>query len=264
MRVDYHVHTRLCKHAIGEVEDYVRRALALGLDEIGFSDHNPMPGGYDDALRMGIGQLPEYAALVARARAAFPKFPIRFGIEADFHDGTEDWVRASLAPYALDYVIGSVHFLGTWGFDNPDHVAQFDRRDIFELYEEYFAKLARAAASGLFDVIGHPDVIKKFGHRPARDVEPLYRRVLGAISAAGLALDVNTSGLRKPVREIYPTLRFLQVARSLDVPVTLGSDAHEPGHVGEDFDRAVELLTAAGYNRISVFEARRRHDLPLG
>lgn len=264
MRVDYHIHTKLCRHAIGEVEDYVRRALALGLDEIGFSDHNPMPGGYDAGMRMAEGQFPEYAALVARARAAFPQLPIRFGVEADFHPGTEAYVRAQLAAWPLDYAIGSVHYIGEWGFDNAEHLAEFDRRDIDAVYAAYFDLVARAAASGLFDILGHADLVKKFGHRPRGDVEPLYRRALTAVRDCGLCLDVNTSGLRKPVREIYPARRFLEIARSMEVPVTLGSDAHEPGDVGADFDRAAELLRAVGYDRIMVFEGRRRREVALG
>jgi len=257
MIADYHTHTPLCKHASGEPEAYAARAVERGLPEIGFSDHSPMPPHYDPDWRMSYEQYGAYVAMVERCRKAFPKLSIKLGLEADFHDGTEDFVYNTTNEYDFDYVIGSIHYLGDWGFDNPANVGRFDGRDVFDVYREYFDKVARLAASGLYDILGHPDVVKKFGHRPARPYDDLMAKALEAVQKAGMALDVNTSGLRRPAKEIYPSRRFLELAREVGVPVTLGSDAHRPEEVGEGFGEAVALLKSVGYDEIRSFTGRK-------
>lgn len=260
MILDYHMHTPLCKHAVGQPEEYARRAVERGIDEIGFSDHNPMPPWYDPNFRMEAGEYPRYIEMVERCRRAVPQLPIKLGLESDFHPGTEDFVRDVIRTYDFDYIIGSVHYLGTWGFDNPDNAHRFKERDTYEVYAEYYDLVAELARSGLYDIVGHPDVVKKFGYRPDRDYEPLERRALEAIAAAGMALDVNTSGLRRPANEIYPSPRILKAAREMGIGITFGSDAHEPRHVGEAFDRAVALVKSAGYTHLRRY-ARRKYDL---
>lgn len=263
MLVDYHMHTPLCKHAVGEPEEYVRRALERGINEIGFSDHSPMPPGYDPNFRMTVEQYPEYIEKVMRARRAFPDFPIKLGLEADFHPGTEDFVYNVTNEFDFDYIIGSVHYIGDWGFDNPENIHRYKNDRMYETYEEYFDLVTRAAQSGLFDILGHIDVIKKFGHRPERSVDGLLRRALEAVKGAGMSVEVNTSGLRVPAKEIYPSRRLLEIARELGVPVTLGSDAHRPNHVGEDFDGAVALLRSVGYTHVNRYAGRKAEAVPL-
>jgi histidinol-phosphatase (PHP family) len=260
---DYHMHTPLCRHAVGEPEEYAQRAVERGLGEIGFSDHCPMPPGYDPAFRMTAAQYPDYVAMVERCRKAFPALRIRLGLEADYHPGTEAAVRETIARYPFDYVIGSVHYLGDWGFDNPDLVHRFEGKDLHDLYRQYFDLVARMAGTGMYDVVGHFDLIKKFGHRPDRDFEPLERRALEAVAAAGMAVELNTSGLRRAAREIYPTLRVLRAARGMGIGITFGSDAHEPGLVGEAFPEALALARAAGYAESRRYEGREHERVPL-
>jgi histidinol-phosphatase (PHP family) len=263
MRLDYHMHTRLCKHAVGEPVDYARAAIAAGLDEIGFSDHNPMPEGYDPDFRMRPEEMGTYAQWVEAARAAFPRLPIKFGLEADFHPGTEEYVQDTLESWPFDYVIGSVHYIGTWGFDNPDLQGEFAKRDLWEVYTQYFTLVERMAEAGMFDIAGHFDLVKKFGHYPERDWMPPARRALEAVKAQGMCLEVNTAGWRKPVGDLYPATRVLEEAARMGIPVTLGSDAHEARHVGADFDRAAGILAKAGYRSISRFTRREREETPL-
>lgn len=264
MPVDYHMHTPLCKHATGEPEEYVLRAIERGIGEIGFSDHNPMPDWYDPMSRMARVEFSRYEAMVRAVQRRFAgRIAIRFGIEADFHPGTEDYVREFLASAPFDYAIGSVHYLGDWPFDHPDAVEGFLRRDIDSIYEEYYGLVIRMADTGLYDIAGHLDLPKKFGHRPRSDMMPAVRRALIAIRDAGMCFEVNTSGLRKPVREIYPSADIVRLAAKLGVPVTLGSDAHEARHVGEDFDRALTLLREAGYREVMRFEERMPTPTPL-
>lgn len=260
MIVDYHMHTPLCRHAVGEPEAYARRAVAQGIEEIGFSDHCPMPPTYDPDWRMTPEEYPAYVGMVERCRTSFPDLSIKLGLEADFHPGTEEYVRKVIGAYSFDYVIGSVHYLGDWGFDNPDHVKRYEERDLYEIYAQYYDLVGKLARTRLFDIVGHPDVIKKFGHRPTRDTESLERRALEAVAESGMALDVNTSGLRRPAREIYPSLRILRIARSMGIDITFGSDAHDPERVGDAFDQAIAQVRAAGYTHFRRY-AERRHEL---
>jgi histidinol-phosphatase (PHP family) len=263
MILDYHMHTPLCKHAVGEPEEYARRAVERGIGEIGFSDHCPMPATYDPDFRMREDQYADYIAMVVRCRKAFPALSIKLGLEADYHPGTEPFVRDVIARYEFDYVIGSVHYLGSWGFDNPDLVHLYEGKDIYELYRQYYDLVRGLAETRLYDIVGHPDVIKKFGHRPARDYEPLERAALEAVAKAGMALDVNTAGLRRPAKEIYPSPRMLKAARAMGIGITFGSDAHEPRLVGEAFGEAVALAKAAGYTHFRRYSRRSFDLLPL-
>jgi histidinol-phosphatase (PHP family) len=263
MLVDYHMHTPLCNHASGAPEEYARRAVEVGLEEIGFSDHSPMPPSYDPDWRMRIDQYGEYVEMVLRCRKAFPGLVVKLGLEADFHPGTEGFVREIVGRYEFDYLIGSVHYLGDWGFDNPEKAHLFEGRDLHALYAQYYDLVAGLARTRLFDIVGHPDVIKKFGHRPPVDYEPLERRALEAVAEAGMALDVNTSGLRRPAKEIYPSLRILRLAREMGIGITFGSDAHDPARVGDEFARAVAHAKAAGFTHFRRYAARRFTLVPL-
>ncbi len=265
--VDYHIHTSRCGHAAGTIEEYVERALAVGLAEIGFSDHLYQyflpPERRDPSLAMPEEELPQYVESVLRLRDRYPQIPIRLGIEADYYPGHDEELRRILEPYPWDYVYGSIHFLDDWGFDDPRYVDRYLRWDIDELYLRYFDLVREAAATGLFDVMGHLDVIKKFGHRPKGDLAPLYTRVAGALRDADVAIEVSTAGLRKPVGELYPSPALLAEVGRLGVPVTLGSDSHSPSEVGIYFDRALNALRAAGYREIARFHRRKRISIAL-
>ncbi len=265
MIVDYHTHTSLCKHAQGDAEEYILRAIELGLDEIGCSEHIPMPGGFDEKHRMSLEQYQTvYAPRVSELRDRHKgKITVRRGIEADFFSGTETWVEGFIRENDFDYVIGSVHFLGSWGFDDAVFVHNFEGRDVDDVYEKYFETVKRSARSGLFDIIGHCDLVKKFGHRPKRDQTEHVRETMKEIRKNNLCIEINTSGLRKPVEEMYPAESILQIARETGVPLTLGSDAHDPADVGADFARAVELIERYGNGRISVFERRQRREVQI-
>lgn len=263
MIVDYHMHTPLCRHAVGEPEAYAARAIERGIDEIGFSDHCPMPPSYDPDWRMAPAEYPTYVEMVRRCQRAFPQLSIKLGLEADYHPGTEAYVRDVIAAYPYDYVIGSVHYLGDWGFDNPDLAHRFEGRDLLHVYGQYYDLVVGLAETRMFDILGHPDVIKKFGHRPTEDYAPLERRMLDAVAKSGMALDVNTSGLRRPAKEIYPSLRILKAARERGIDITFGSDAHDPRQVGESFPEAIAHAKAAGYEKFRRYTQRHFELLPL-
>jgi histidinol-phosphatase (PHP family) len=261
---DLHMHTPLCRHAVGEPSAYANRAVELGLSEIGFSDHSPMRrDGFDD-WRMNLDQLDQYVDDVNRARANHPLLTIKLALEVDYIPGHEEWIRDLAARQPWDYFIGSVHYVSdSWDVDNPAKLAEWRQRDPFEVWTVYFERLTAAAASGLFNIIGHADLPKKFGYLPGKDLSPWVNRFLDAATESGVAIELNTAGLRKPCREIYPSRTILEAARRKGVPITFGSDAHAPGEVGSDFGPAMNLARDVGYTHYLTFNQRRSAVLPI-
>ncbi|RIH85113.1 histidinol-phosphatase [Calidithermus roseus] len=261
---DSHMHTPLCRHAVGQPLEYVEAARKAGLKGVVFTDHSPMPAWFDADYRMSLEQLPLYLSMLERAREQAGDFYVGIGLEADYHPGTEGFVRRMAAGYAYDYVIGSVHYIGAWPFDNPAFAADFDERDLREVYREYFRLVGQAARSGLYHSIGHFDLPKKFGHIPPEGYFDLAEEALQVIAGEGLALDVNTAGWRKKIGELYPSPALLERARELGIPVVLGSDAHAPEEVAHRFADAVSVLKQAGYTEAAVFREGRAQPYGLG
>jgi len=264
MRTDYHMHTPLCGHAVGAPRDYILAARKAGLVEIGFSDHNPMPTQFDD-WRMAPGQLPQYVELINEARREFPGYPIRLGLECDFIPGFEGHVRDLATRADWDYLIGAVHYVTPeWDIDNPKHLQRWSEKPVEEIWQAYFAAYTKMVESCLFDFLAHPDLVKKFGHRPKGDLSRFYRETLDAAAEAGVTLEVSTAGLRKDVREIYPSREFLVAARLRHIPIVINSDAHSPAEVAYDFDRAYALVKDVGYTEVMRFEKRRAVPVEIG
>ena len=256
---DYHMHTPLCRHAVGEPVDYARRALEIGLTEIGFSDHSPMRQDNFDNWRMNLSQLDDYVAKVRLAQKTFPQLTIRLAMEVDYLPGHEDWIRELAARHPWDYFIGSVHYVSdSWAIDDPQKLSEWKTRDSAEVWRIYFERLAMAAESGLFEIIGHADLPKKFGHRPPPNAATFYGKFLDAARKSGCAIELNTAGLRKDCQEIYPSRDILQLAFQKGVPITFGSYAHKPEEVGMNFAEAIQLAYEAGYKESCRFEKRKR------
>ena len=262
--VDYHMHTPLCRHAFGEPAEYAQQALKAGLGEIGFSDHAPMPEDDFDDWRMRAADLDLYISKVEDARRRYPQLTIRLGLEVDYIPGGQAWVEALAARYPWDYFIGSVHYVSpSWAIDNPKQLSEWKQHDPFEVWTAYFERLTEAAASRLFDIIGHADLCKKFCFYPAEDCTPLFRKFLEAAHQANVAIELNTGGLRKECREIYPSLQILKMAAEAGVAITFGSDAHAPEEVGANFQEAVALAREAGFTSYCRFSQRRREECAL-
>jgi histidinol-phosphatase (PHP family) len=189
---------------------------------------------YDRTVRSGgFGEAPE----------------VLFGIEADYYEGCEVHLREWLPRQGFDLVLGSVHFIGNWGFDDPEQKGRWRSVEVKTAWRDYFRLLRRLAESRLFDAVAHLDLPKKFGHRlPDKDMIELASPVLDAIALAGMGIEINTGGLRKPVQEIYPSSLLLSLARERGIPVCFGSDAHAPSEVGYGFEHALELVRDSGYS----------------
>ena len=266
MIVDYHMHLRNRREEIAHdtwsVDPFVEAARAAGVDEIGFTEHvyyftqTRTLWTIPYQTERCVYDLDAYVDAVAEARGR--GLPVKLGLEVDYVPGREDETRALLAPYPWDYLLGSVHFIDGLGVDGEPRLV--DEVGVQGAWHRYFETLARAASSGLFDSLSHPDLVKVFGDR----VEGFdYAAIADAIAESGVAVEVSTAGLRKQVGELYPHPDFLMACRERGVPVTTGSDAHSPDVVGRDFDRARELLSAAGYDTITVFERRQAHQEPF-
>jgi histidinol-phosphatase (PHP family) len=273
MLTDYHLHLR--PDDTGEAGDYfseenVERYLAAaeehGIDELGVSEHV-----YRFTQALEIWSHPYWEASAQDDLDAYVEFvratPLRLGIECDFVPGSEDRI-ANLLDRGFDYVIGSVHFLGEQGavddrrYDIWEQIADPD-----ELWSTYFRWQAELVSSGLFDIVSHPDLVKIWGSdRPAPQRDPRfhYEPLVEAIGESGIAVEVSTAGLRKPVGEIYPARAFVEMCIEAGAEFALSSDAHAPDQVGYAYDDAIEFLSSLGVDRICVFEGRERGLEPLG
>jgi len=261
---DYHIHTTLCKHATGEAGEYKDAATGLGLSEICFTDHMPSSGGYDPEHRMPMEAFPVYRDMIQSLQDGGPPPRVLFGIEADYYEGCEDFLREWLPRQGFDFVLGSVHFIDGWGFDNPEERHVWDSVDVTVTWRKYFEAVWRLADSGLFDAVGHLDLPKKFGYRPkAGDLREMVRPALDRMADAGMGMEINTAGLRKPVGEIYPSPELLSMALKRGIPICFGSDAHSPSDVGSGFDLAISLARETGYTHYFKIRQRKKRLVPL-
>lgn len=269
MRIDYHTHHVRCGHASGELEEYVQKGIEIGLVQLGLSDHMPLlhvdPAAYLPGMAMPMEELPRYVEEAFRLQQKYKEqIDIRVGMEGDYIEGYETEIKRIIDAYPWDYVIGSVHFLGEWDITDYRQTDGWKERDAYEVYRQYYDAVIKAAHTGFYDYIGHIDVIKRFGFKPEGSVEHLERQALEAVKAAGIAIELNASGLRMPVNEMFPSRRVLAYARELDIPVTIGSDAHQPERLAQYLDLAVEELKAVGFNELATFKQRKRLMVPIG
>jgi len=262
---DYHMHTVLCKHADGTVQEYAETAVRKGLLEICFTDHCPTPGNYDLTNRMLLSQFPEYTQMVRSVQAS-AKIPILYGIEADYYPDCEEFLCDWLPEQGFDFVLGSVHYIKDWAFDDPRMISIWRSANVEQAWREYFKLVAELAKTGMYDSLAHPDLPKKFGYRPSDAVvSEIVQPALDAIAEAGMCIEINSSGLRKKVNEIYPSPTMLALARQRNIPITFGSDSHSPEEVGSSFDLSLKLAKDAGYTQFARFRNRQRtmHPLPI-
>jgi len=259
---DYHVHTRY-SDGEGEVEDCVKRAATLGLSEIGISDHL-IPPGLGAAGDCGIppSRLDAYVADVRTTAARHPEIRVLLGVEADYLPDHERWLADTLAARAFDYVIGGVHFVGRFAFDDESVADHPGWPDADAVYRAYYETVARAARCGLFDVIAHFDYITVWSGRPAGDVGDAEDAALEAVATAGIALELSTFELRGGACVVHPSPRLLRLAHELGVPLLIDSDAHEPAEVGMDFERGVAAARRAGYDATLRLSDRSLVPLP--
>ena len=261
---DTHTHTARCGHAVGADEAYVKAAMAAGLAAIAVTDHLHfywLPAGANDPrLAMAAEELPRYVDAVLALKARYAgRVEVLLGIEADFVPGAEERLAALLAAYPFDVVLGSVHWLDGWWVDAPASRARYaaGQDEVDRIWARYAELAVAAARSGLFDVLAHLDLPKKFGFRSTRPFAGRQDEVVAAVAEAGCAVEVSSAGRRKPVGEDYPAPGLVAALAGAGVPFVLSSDAHSPGEVAFGFAELAATLRGAGVERVSVFRERR-------
>ena len=275
MLTDYHVHLR--PDALDETaedaftsanaERYRETVAERGIEELGVAEHV-----YRFTAALDIWQHPlwvEYSHDDIDAYCAFVReeTDLRLGIEADFIPGREDRMRDLLEQREWDYVIGSIHFLGEGALDYEKYDVWNSGRSPDHVWRTYFTWLGEAAASGMFDILAHPDLVKHWGPErpwPERDLRFYYDLAMEQIAESGVAVEVSTAGLRKPVGEIYPSSALLEMLVDAGVPLALSSDAHTAEQLGFRYEEAVRFLGDHGVRELAVFEGRERRMEPIG
>ncbi|WP_458120526.1 histidinol-phosphatase HisJ [Paenibacillus sp. Z6-24] len=267
MLIDYHTHHARCGHAVGELEEYVQRGIQLGLSQLGLSDHLPLihvdPATYYPEMAMPMDELPRYVEECLMLKEKYrDQIAIRVGLEADYIEGYEEVIDKILDSYPFDYVIGSVHFLGEWDISDHRQTHHWEGKQVLDVYRQYYDAVQKAAATGFYDITGHLDVIKRFGYVPEPEQTEeriaLENAALQAVKKADMVMELNSSGLSKVCKEIFPSRRIVEQAIFLGIPLTLGSDAHDPLKLSDHLDEARALLTELGVQEIATFENRQR------
>jgi len=239
---DYHLHTKRCKHAEDEMDKYVEAALAKGMKKIAFTDHIPLPNGFDSAHRMAEDELEDYVRDIEILRDKYPDMEILCGIEADFYDGFELYLQHLFSDFSFDLILMSVHFIKGWPKNNWAFSFHFPDRSLREVYSDYLQAVMRGIKTGLFDVVSHLDLIKVPGQSLLDQNPEEIQEILSLCRRFNMTLELNTSGLRKEIAQTYPDLSFLPLIEKAGVPVCLGSDAHAPHQVGFKFEEVEKEL----------------------
>ena len=241
------------KYSLELLGEWLEVAQKKGLTDIAFTDHDRYHEGvnFDDFERF-------YETLPANIK-------FKLGIELDNDPETslagKRWTEKNYDK--LDFVLGSVHFIGEWAFDHPSYKAEFENWNINKLYETYFKEIQKTAKSDLVDGLAHLDLIKIFNYLPTADLSWVFEETLEIIKKQNKTLEISTAGWRKPINEIYPSEQIIAMARQKEIPITIASDAHAPNHLGEDYNRLAEILKKHNFKEVAIFEKHKRIMRPL-
>jgi histidinol-phosphatase (PHP family) len=251
--IDYHLHVIAHGERSMSVEnilEYCEVAHERGIRQMGITEHDR----YLDDIDLAAFQ---------EAREMSRDVRLRLGIEIDFVPGAEERMDHDASALPYDYVIGSVHRVDEEEVDRASDQSIYEKYETYDLYEAYYSNVRKAALSGRFEVLGHPDLIKIFRRFPDRDITPILEETADAVAESGVVVDVNAAGLRKPVNEIYPARDFLAMFHRRGVPIILSSDAHAPDQVAMGYDKSLKLVHNVGYREVVTFKDRERGSLPL-
>ncbi len=254
MRVDLHNHTPLCNHATGSPREFIQKAIEEKIDIFGFSDHAPME--FDQKYRMSFHQMQEYEKEILQLKEEFKdKITIKLAYEIDFLPGYMD---ERVLKANVDYLIGSVHFLDGWGFDNPEFIGEYKNKDIDKIYQDYFDAIKAMAKSNLFQIVGHLDLIKVFNFKPKKDIRLIAKEAIKEIKKANMSVEINSAGLRKPVNELYPGNELLELVYENNIDITFGSDAHAINQIGFGYEEAIASAKELGFSKCVAYTQKEK------
>jgi histidinol-phosphatase (PHP family) len=259
---DYHVHTTFSDGG-GTLAECIAHAVAVGLPEIGIADHfSPVQPTPWESGSIPFARLDDYVREVREAARRHDDITVLLGLEADYVPEHEGLLRAFLAERRFDYVIGGVHVVDGFEFDDPDQRDGPRWKEPDALLRRYYEIVHAAAASGCFDVIAHIDWIGLWGHAPGPAVRDAIDAALEAVAGSGSALELNTDKVSDPAKVMYPSGELLTAARARGIPLVISSDAHEAAHVGRFWGEAIERAVAAGYRETLRLSDRQLVPLP--
>ncbi|NYE58798.1 histidinol-phosphatase [Carboxydothermus ferrireducens] len=261
--IDLHVHTVYSGHGEGEFEDYIQKAREKGVTELGFSEHFPMAlyGKDFPGYSMEVNDWPKYLRKLFKLKETYPF--LKIGLEVDYFPESEGKIKKALKDLPVDYLIGSVHFIDNWPFDDPAEIESYRGKDLKELTAKYFDLVKKVIRSGIFNVIGHLDLIKKFGLVSFALIEPHLPEIFLELKNSGMVLEINTAGLRYPAKEQYPSKIIIEEAVREKIPLTTGSDAHKPEHLAYKFPEIYQMLEEIGVKNLTTFANQKAREIPL-
>lgn len=238
------------------MEEFVESAVEQGIAEICFADHIPFPDGFDEEHRMSLEDMETYMDQINVLKRKYREISILIGIEVDYIEGYEAYYEKFLSCFPFDLVIMSVHFIRKWPGSQWVFDYEYTRQTVKQRYRDYFNAMIKGIKTGLFDVVGHLDIVKRPGFTPLKNSGKEVKELLDTISKAGMSIELNTSGIRRPINDVYPSLEILEMALEKKIPVVLSSDAHKPEHVGYCFDELLNHLF--NYSGFYVAQYSRR------
>lgn len=259
-----HTHTNFTNHGEGSVEQLVCAAKAAGITTLAITEHFPLSKAMDPEqyLSMRTENMPHYLAEIKQAQKKHPDIEILCGTELDWLGDFEDRVLDPADFAFFDVVLGSVHFVDGWAFDDPAERGRWDEVGPDAIWRRYFEIWCEAVVSDApFQIMAHPDLAKKFGIYPSFDLMPLYEQAAEACASSGRMIEVNTSGAHYACAEMFPAPDLLRAFCRAGVECTVGTDAHTPGNVARGIEQAYQLLLQAGYQTVTVptADGDRRH-----
>ncbi|MDA3897362.1 MAG: histidinol-phosphatase [Desulfobacteraceae bacterium] len=261
--IDYHVHTSLCNHANGTMDQYIQNAIAAGLTEICFLDHLTLHES-GKHLSMTPEYVPFYYQSVRQLAHTYRNhIRVKAGLEIDYDPKNAHNVKKIIAPFDFDVIGGSVHFIDRVNIVSSKDTEARENESIDTICENYLLLLDKMIENMDIDIICHLDIFKKFGRRPSAEFEKKFDEILSKISYKGLTVELNTSGYNHKANEFYPAASLLKKCHEKDIRMTLGSDAHQPHQVARHFDKAIDLLLKTGFRHVSAFTHRKPYDIPL-
>lgn len=267
--VNTHTHTGLTGHGHGTIEEVVSAADEAGISVLALTEHFPLSHEVDPTnhVSMPWDLLDSYCSQIAQQRTLHPDMDILIGTELDWLGADEDRDLDSIDWDRFDIILGSVHYLDLWPFDDPDQADHWDEVGHDAIWELYFERFCQACVDKMpYTVMSHPDLVKKFAKYPSKtfDKKRAYQRAAEAAQAGGRMIEVNTSGAHYACKEIFPHIDLLTEFRKAGVPVTLGTDAHEPRFVNRGIEAGLKLIYEAGYREITaILPGGERKAIPL-
>jgi histidinol-phosphatase (PHP family) len=276
--VDYHLHTSTSTDAHASVEEYCARASALGLAEIAITNHMNLR---TERYHLTPETMAEVWSEIQRCQSEVPNLIIRLGIEVDYFDDLHDRIVEALPQYAdaigrkLDFIMGSAHEMHGVRFASKKQAHKLlVGADPIPIYENFFALMTGVVTSGLFDIVAHPDLIRRFTglHSPFVAFDSYRDAAMAFVDALvehDVGIEINVKGLDHPVGDVYPSNQllagYLETCRAADKApiIVIGTDAHWPENLGTNLDVAARLLQKMGISEISTYSQGVRIPFPL-